>query len=97
MPTQIVRVNITADTEIRIGANIDATIADIQAQDRILVRGIRRAGDKIIDAKSIVVLPSLPELDDELNTSLDDINDVVEIISDSGDSNLTEVEVEIEN
>jgi len=97
MPTQIVRVNITADTEIRIGANIDATIADIQAQDRILVRGIRRAGDKIIDAKSIVVLPSLPELDDELNTSLDDINDVVEIISDSGDSNLTEVEVEIED
>ena len=97
MPTQIVRVNITADTEIRIGTNIDATIADIQAQDRILVRGIRRAGDKIIDAKSIVVLPSLPELDDELNTSLDDINDVVEIISDSGDSNLTEVEVEIED
>jgi hypothetical protein len=97
LPAKTLRVNITADTKIRIGDNTTATISDIQAQDRVLIRGVRRAGDKIIDAKSIVVLPRLPELDDSLNTTLDEINDVVEIISDSTSENITEVEIEIEN
>jgi len=97
LPVKTLRVNITTDTKIRVGNNTDATINDIQAQDRILVRGVRRAGDKVIDAKSIVVLPSLPELDDSLNTALDDINDVVEIISDATNSNLTDVEIEVED
>jgi len=97
LPVKTLRVNITTDTKIRVGNNTDATINDIQAQDRILVRGVRRAGDKVIDAKSIVVLPSLPELDDSMNTALDDINDVVEIISDATNSNLTDVEIEVED
>ena len=97
MPTRIVRVNITADTEIRIGDNADATIGDIEVQDRVLIRGVRRSGDTIIDAKSIVVLPSMPELDDSLETALDDVNDIVEqISSDPAETNVTEIEVEIQ-
>lgn len=98
MPSRLVRINITSSTEIRIGDNTEATINDIKTEDRILVRGIRRSGDKVIDAKSIVVLPSLPELDDSLNTALDDINDVVEeYTTTASSSNLTDIEVEIED
>jgi hypothetical protein len=99
MPTRLMRVNISSSTEIRIGDNTDATIGDIKAEDRVLVRGVRRAGDNVIDAKSIVVLPSLPELDDSLDTDLDDVNDVVEEYAthNSTSSTLTDIEVEIED
>ena len=98
MPVRLIRVNVSANTEIRIGDNKAATLSDIKPEDRVLVRGIRRAGDQVIDAKSIVVLPSLPELDDSLDTDLDDVNDVVEqIVTDTTNSNLTEIEVEIED
>lgn len=98
MPTQLVRVNVAADTKIRIGDNTGATIDDIKVEDRILIRGIRRVNEKIIDAKSIVVLPSLPELDEALDTDLNNVNKLVEeYIINATSSTLTDIEVKIED
>jgi len=98
MPSRLMRVNITDRTVIRIGDNEQATIDDLSTGDRVIVRGVRNKSSNVIIAHKIVVFPSLPEIDDDLDTPLDDLNEVIEEIVTDVDStaNLTDTEVEIE-
>jgi len=98
MPSRLIRVNITDRTVIRIGDNEQVTIDDLSTGDRVLVRGVRNKSSKVIDAYKIVVYNYFPEIDDDLSTPLDDINEVVEeLVTDVGDTgNVTDTEIEIE-
>lgn len=97
MPSRKIRVNITDRTVIRIGDNEDATINDLNVDDRILFRGIRHQGSQVVDATKIVVMPSLPEIDEDLDVLLDDMNELVEeIVDDTAEVVETDAEVLVE-
>lgn len=98
MPSRLMRINITDRTVIRIGNNEQATINDLSVGDRLLVRGIRHRNSNVIDAYKIVVYHYFPEIDEELDIPLDDVNEVVEEIVIGVDyiTNVTDTEIEIE-
>ncbi len=84
LPSKIIRVDINDNTRIVIGTNTNASLSDIKIGDKIRVRGIRHDNPPIVVAETIVVVNSLPEIDDDLEIPLDDINEVVsEIVTDN--------------
>lgn len=94
------RINISSTTVIRIGDNDQATLDDLSVGDRVIVRGIRHARLPLIEARKVVVMPSLPELEEDLDTLLDDVNEVVEEIvsvDDEPNSGATETEEVVES
>ncbi len=98
--TVTVKVKITDDTKIIVGVNNEASLSDIKIGDKVRVRGIMREeeNEKIIIADKIVVVSSLPEIEDSLDTPLDDINELVsEIVVDDKDTTTdTEEEIVVE-
>lgn len=105
MPAKKITVQVTSSTKIVVGTNSNATLADIQVGDKIRVRGTLSATNKILTADTIVVANSLPEIEESLETSVDDVNEVVSeivtsdtstaIVSDT--TSTAEVEVETED
>lgn len=92
-----VRIDITEDTKIVVGTNEDATINDIQIGDKVRIRGVRHAKLPIVTADTIVVVNSLPEIEEDLSTNIDDINEVVEVITtDDEEDTATDTEQEID-
>jgi hypothetical protein len=92
-----IRVDITDDTKIIIGTNETATINDIQIGDKVRIRGTRHAKLPLVVADTIVVVNSLPEIEEPEDTILDDINEVVEVITtDDEEVGATEEEEEID-
>ncbi len=77
LPARKVRVDITSQTKIVVGTNSNATISDIQVGDRVRVRGTRHAKLPIVVADSIVVVSSLPEIEEPETVALDDVNEIV--------------------
>ncbi len=84
-PVKKIRVNITEDTRIVIGTDTDGTIEDIKNGDKVRIRGVRDAQEQIVTAETIVIVNSLPEIEQNLDTEIDDINEVVaEIVDEDG-------------
>ncbi len=82
-PVKKIRVDITDKTKIIVGTNNNATINDIQVGDKVRIRGTKHAHLPIVVADTIVVVNSLPEVEEDLNASLDDVNEIVsEIVTD---------------
>ncbi len=95
--TVTVKVEVTDNTKIIIGTNNEASLSDIKVGDKVRVRGTMReeGEEKVIVADKIVVVSSLPEIEDSLDTPIDDINEVVnEIVVDDEDTT-TDTEEEI--
>jgi hypothetical protein len=91
LPVKKVRVDITDDTRIVVGTNNNATISDIQIGDKVRIRGTRHAGLPIVVADTVVVVNSLPEIEEAEETEIDDVNEVVsEIITDDTDNAIVE-------
>ncbi len=90
LPGKKIRVDITEDTQIVVGTNDNATISDIQNGDKVRIRGTKHANLPIVMAKTIVVVNSLPEIEESLDTAIDDVNQVVsEIVTDDMDNAIT--------
>ena len=86
-PIRNIKVDITDDTTIVVGTNNSATISDIQAGDKVRFRGTRHKNPPIVVADVVVVVNSLPEIEDDLTTSIDDVNEIVSEIDTDDDAN----------
>ncbi len=90
LPSKKIRVDIKEDTVIVVGTNNNATINDINVGDKVRIRGIKHASLPLVSAETIVVVSSLPEVEEPLTTNLDDINEIVSVIvTDDEDGALT--------
>jgi len=81
MPVKKVRVDITGDTKIVIGTNSNADISDIQIGDKVRVRGVKHAKLPLLTANTIVVVSSLPEIEEPEDTKIDIVNELVNEIT----------------
>ncbi len=81
LPAKEIRVDITEDTRIVVGTNSNATISDIQIGDKVRVRGTKRADLPLVVADTVVVVSSLPEIEEPEDMDIDEINEVVSEIS----------------
>lgn len=106
LPVKKIKVEITDQTRIVVGTNNNATIADIQNGDKVRIRGTRHANLPLVVAETIVVVNSLPEIEESEDADIDDVNEIVsEIVTDDTDNAIvddsssdTEEEiVEVEN
>lgn len=90
-PAKSVKVAVTDKTKIVVGTNANAAISDIQVNDKIRVRGTRNGNSTVITADTIVVVSSLPEVEEPLTASLDDVNEIVtEITTDDAGNAIVE-------
>jgi len=90
-PVRKIRVDIDADTIIVVGTNTNATINDIQKGDKVRIRGIRHKNLPLVTADTIVVVSSLPEIEESLATPIDDINEIVsQIVTNDEDNAIVE-------
>ena len=90
-PVKNVRVNITDKTRIVVGTNANAVISDIKVGDKVRVRGIRNSNSTAVAAETIVVVSSLPEIEEPVNSSINDVNEVVsEIVTDDSSNAIVE-------
>ncbi len=104
LPPKIVRVDITDKTRIAVGTNTNASLSDIKVGDKVRVRGVRHKKLPIVTAHTVVVVSSLPEIEEPLDVDLDEINEAVdEIVTDKTDEAIvpevvsdTEEEIEAE-
>jgi len=80
-PVKSVKVAITSKTKIVVGANTNAAISDIKIEDKVRVRGVINVNSTVVTADTIVVVSSLPEIDESLDTSIDDVNEIVSEIT----------------
>jgi len=91
LPPKEVRVDITDKTRIVVGTSSNATISDIQVGDKVRVRGVKHANLPIVTADTVVVVNSLPEIEEPENKDLDEINELVdEIITDDTEHSIVE-------
>ncbi len=95
LPVKEMRVNVSEKTKIVMGGK-EVTLAELSVGDRVLVRGVRHKSLPLIEAYKVVIFPTLPEIDDDPETALDEINEVVEEIVDEAGDVISEVETEIE-
>ncbi len=98
MPKKKIKVMVTDETEIVVGTNTGAGLADIQNGDKVRIRGVKHAGEQAVTAHTIVVVSSLPEIEANLDDSLDEVNEIVtEIIATDEDGETQEGENLVEN
>ena len=76
MPVKKIRINITDDTKIIVGTDNSADISDIKIGDKVRIRGIKHVTKPVVTAKVIVVVNSLPEIESDLNSLLDNENEI---------------------
>jgi hypothetical protein len=82
LPAKKITVVVNSNTKIVVGTNSNATLADIQVGDKVRIRGTLSITNKTLTADTIVVVNSLPEIEESLETPIDDVNEVVsEIIT----------------
>jgi len=95
LPTHSVKVLVNDSTVFRIGDSEEATLADLAVDDRVIVRAVRSATLDTLTAQQVTVLPGLPEIDENLDALIDDINEVVEeLVGSDTDATSTENETE---
>ncbi len=99
MPTKKMKVEINDDTTIIVAGNENATISEIANGDKVRVRGIRHASLPLISAETITVVARLPEIEEDLEVGLDEINEIVEefVDEDEDDGNESDTEEVIED
>lgn len=86
-PAKKIKVKINGNTKIVIGTNTNAAISDIQKGDKVRIRGTRISADNSVLAETIVVVNSLPEVENCLETPIDEVNEVVSEIKTDDASN----------
>lgn len=90
-PVKSIKVAVNEKTKIVVGTNANAAISDIKVNDKVRVRGTRNANSTVITADTIVVVSSLPEVEEPLTASLDDVNELVsEITTDDAGNAIVE-------
>lgn len=87
LPVKKIKVVVNSSTKIVVGTNSNATLADIQVGDKVRVRGTLSIINQTLTADTIVVVNSLPEVEESLETPIDDVNEVVSEITTSNASN----------
>lgn len=87
LPVKKIKVVVNSSTKIVVGTNSNATLADIQVGDKVRVRGTLSITNQTLTADTIVVVNSLPEVEESLETSINDVNEVVSEITTSNASN----------
>jgi hypothetical protein len=91
LPVKKIRVDINDNTKIVVGTNNNATISDIQIGDKVRIRGTRHAKLPLVVADTIVVVNSLPEIEEPEDTEIDDVNEIVsEIVTDDPENSIVE-------
>ncbi len=75
-------------TKIVVGTNTSATISDIKNGDKVRIRGVMNSNTNEVTAETIVVVNSLPEIEEPEDTSINDVNEIVSVIA-TGDSSNT--------
>ena len=91
LPAKQIKVVVNSNTKISVGANTNATLSDIKTGDKVRVRGVMDAKQQTITADAIAVVSALPAIDEPLNTSLDDINQVVtQLTTDDSENSIAE-------
>ncbi|MCK5415989.1 hypothetical protein KAI92_01010 [Candidatus Parcubacteria bacterium] len=80
MPTKKMKVEISDETTIIIGTNQNATISDIKNGDKVRVRGTRHVDLPLINAETIVVVSALPEIEEDEEALINDVNSTAEVI-----------------
>lgn len=89
-----VKVLISEKTKIIVGNNNEAKLSDIAVEDKIRVRGTANKQDESIVADTIVVVSEVPEIEEDLDTEIDEINEYVSNIStDDGEEDTATEEV----
>lgn len=90
---QEMKVEISDKTKIIVGTNEEATLSDIENGDKIRVRGTRYEEEGKIIADTIVVVSSIPEIEEDMETMLDEINEnVSSIVTDENQNTSTDTE-----
>ncbi|MBD3247769.1 hypothetical protein GF382_00580 [Candidatus Falkowbacteria bacterium] len=98
LPSREITVRVNDKTRIVVGKNTNATLADIKIGDKVRGTGVKHSSLPLVDARTVVVVSSLPEVEESEDIGLDDINEVVsEIVTEDDDSVLvSETETETE-
>lgn len=86
-PIKSIKVVVTEKTKIVVGTNTKASLSDIKAHDKVRVRGVINANSTVVTADTIVVVSSLPEIEEPLNTPIDDVNEIVSVIETADTAN----------
>ena len=105
LPNKKIKVQINSATKIVVGTNNNATISDIKNGDKVRIRGTMHQISQTVTADTIVVVNSLPEIEEPAETSLNNVNEVVSVITTDDTNNAiasstissTEEEVEDED
>lgn len=91
LPPKRIKVKVTQDSVIIVGINNNATISDIKIGDKIRSRGVWSKTEQVFYAETIVVVNSLPELEEDLDTPLNVVNEIVdEIVTDDPTSTIAD-------
>jgi hypothetical protein len=95
-----IRIDIGDNTKIIIGDNLEGTIDDIRLGDKLRVVGVMHASLPIVLAEKIAVVSFIPETEEDLETSINAINEVISEIKTEEDggiakNGITETEEEI--
>lgn len=94
--TKKIQVVVNDQTVIVVGTNNHATLADVKVGDKVRIRGVWQSNQPSVVAETIVVVSSLPEIEESITTSVDDVNEVVDVIStNTQESTATTTEQEI--
>lgn len=86
-PAKKIKVKTNGNTRIVVGTNTNAAISDIQKGDKVRIRGTRISADNSVLAETIVVVNSLPEVENCLETPINEVNEVVSEIKTDDASN----------
>ncbi|MFH1255074.1 MAG: hypothetical protein V1667_01220 [bacterium] len=87
-PKKTIKVVITDKTKIIIGANTGASLSDIKTGDKARIRGVKNANSDSITADTIMIVSSLPEIEESLSAPINDINEVVSVIETTGETSI---------
>lgn len=102
-PGKKIKVEIASSTKIIIGTNDNGAISDIKNGDKVRIRGVMNENSSVVTAETIVVVNSLPEIEEPEDTPINDINEIVSAITtdDSGNaiasSTVSGTEEEVKN
>lgn len=87
LPAKKIKVVVNSNTKVVVGTNNNATLSDIKNGDKVRIRGTMSATNEALTADTIVVVNSLPEIEEPEDALINDINEIVSVITTNNSSN----------